>query len=113
MLLISASRLTMLSKWLRHIVSVPCLQGHVCNKWVCLQGMGKWIGGPTDEWSFLRSLGFWGPLTKAKLAFYLDKGMLQPYTHIAHVSEVRRDTMGEPLSEFISALAGRKPGIFW
>ena len=39
-----------------------------------------------------------GPVTKATLAFYLDRGLLRPKTQIVHMSQVRRRVIGQQLS---------------
>ena len=58
--------------------------------------MNKWTGAPTDEWAFMH--GFYrGPITRAQLAFYLDRKMLEPHTQIVHMSQVTATAVGQEL----------------
>ena len=53
---------------------------------VVMQNMHKWTGGLSDEWAFLSKGGPRGPITKAVLAFFIDKGLLHHQTFIWHTS---------------------------
>ena len=52
-----------------------------------MQNMYKWLGLPSDEWAFLSFEGFRDPITRAVLAFFLDKGLLGPFAAVYHMSE--------------------------
>ena len=45
--------------------------------------MGTW----SDDWAFIENGGSRGPITKAKLAFLLHKGVLFPNTQVHHVTQ--------------------------
>ncbi len=52
-----------------------------------MQNMYKWLGLPSDEWALLSFEGFRDPITRAVLAFFLDKGLLLENTVVYHMSE--------------------------
>ncbi len=52
-----------------------------------MQNMYKWMGLPSDEWAFFSAEGARGPITRAVLAFFLDKGLLRRQTTVYHMSE--------------------------
>ncbi len=52
-----------------------------------MQNMYKWMGLPSDEWAFFSAEGARGPITRAVLAFFLDKGLLDSTTVVYHMSE--------------------------
>ncbi len=52
-----------------------------------MQNMYKWLGLPSDEWAFFSAEGDRGPITRAVLAFFLDKGLLHKYTTVYHMAE--------------------------
>ena len=65
-----------------------------------LQGMHKWTGGPSDEWAFLK-IGYRDPISKAKLASYLAKGILRPTSPICHMSAARQLPEGKDLGQCV------------
>lgn len=65
-----------------------------------MQNMHKWTGGLSDEWAFLSKGGPRGPITKAVLAFFLDKGLLHRQHFIWHTS--LDSTHGRELWEFVN-----------
>ncbi len=47
-----------------------------------MQNMYKWLGLPSDEWAFFTAEGARSPITRAVLAFFLDKGLLDNFTAV-------------------------------
>ena len=66
-----------------------------------VQGMHNWTGRLSDEWAFLHRGTFHGPISKARLAFFMNKGILHEQTRACHVSEVSRGAMGKELWECV------------
>ena len=52
-----------------------------------LQNMHKWIGGPAHEWANLSAHGYCDPTTKAALAFFVDKKLLDHPTWCHNISQ--------------------------
>ena len=57
------------------------------HSYACVQNLDTWIGAPTDKWAFSKGSAYRGPITKGELAFYLDKGVLQPQNKVFHLSK--------------------------
>ena len=66
-----------------------------------MQNMYKWLGLPSDEWAFLSAEGFRGPITRAVLAFFMDKGLLREGTTVHHMSEDTAQGWA-PLGEYVT-----------
>jgi len=65
-----------------------------------MQNMYKWLGLPSDEWAFSSFEGFCGPITRAALAFFLDKGLLHKHTTVYHMAEDTPQGRA-PLQEYV------------
>ena len=66
----------------------------------CLQDYSKWSESEADEWTFSQAGGKRGPVTRAKLAFMFEIGVLDGAGGIYNMSKL--DAKFEPLERWVT-----------